>query len=162
MFRPRVALLSGGQGSWFVEKLFAFKESFIANISRLIPEPHAALLGGLVVGAKQSLGKKLLDDFRTVGVIHIVVLSGYNITIIAYFIEWLFSRLRKNLRLTLASLGIILFAIMVGASATVVRATIMALLALMARSIGRTYMVTRALLIAGSLMLLHNPKILVF
>ena len=162
MFQPRVTAPSSGQGSWLVEKLFAFKSAFIANINRLIPEPHAALLGGLVVGAKQSLGKKLLDDFRTVGVIHIVVLSGYNITIIAYFIEWLFSRLKKNLRLACASVGIILFAIMVGASATVVRATIMALLVLLARSTGRIYAVTRALLIAGFFMLLHNPKILVF
>ena len=162
MFRPRVTLLSGGQGSWLAEKLFAFKKAFIGNISRFIPEPHAALLGGLVVGAKQSLGKKLLDDFRTVGVIHVVVLSGYNITIIAYFIEWLFSRLRKTPRLILASAGIILFAIMVGASATVVRATIMALLVLLARSTGRIYAVTRALLIAGFFMLMHNPKILVF
>src|SRR3989338_7433963 len=162
MFRPKIVLLSRGEGNPVVAKLFAFKRAFVDNIGRLIPEPHASLLAGLIVGAKQSLGKKLLDDFRTVGVIHIVVLSGYNITIIAYFIEWLFSRMRKNPRLILASVGIILFAIMVGASATVVRATIMALLVLLARSTGRIYMVTRALLIAGFFMLLHNPKILVF
>ncbi|TSC83498.1 MAG: hypothetical protein G01um101417_549 [Parcubacteria group bacterium Gr01-1014_17] len=162
IFKPKVEVLAHGEGNLVVEKLFAFKQAFIRNINALIPEPHAALLGGLVVGAKQSLGKKLLDDFRTVGVIHIVVLSGYNITIIAYFIEWLFSRLRKNLRLAVAAGAMILFALMVGASATVVRATIMALLVILARSTGRIYAVTRALLIAGFFMLLHNPKILVF
>ena len=56
----------------------------------------------------------------------------------------------------------ILFALMVGAGATVVRATIMALLVVLARSTGRMHAVTRALLIAGVIMLLHNPKILVF
>ncbi|MDO8482835.1 MAG: ComEC/Rec2 family competence protein, partial [bacterium] len=162
MTRPTVKLLASGQGNIIVSKLFELKQAFLLRIGKIIPEPHASLLGGLVIGAKHSLGKKLLDDFRTVGVIHIVVLSGYNITIIAYFIEWLFSRLRKNLRLICASAGIILFAIMVGASATVVRATIMALLALLARGTGRGYVVTRALLIAGFFMLLHNPKILVF
>ncbi|MDP3661552.1 MAG: ComEC/Rec2 family competence protein [bacterium] len=162
MFKPHIELIAHGEGNWVVEKLFAFKRAFIGNINRLIPQPHAALLGGLVVGAKQSLGKKLLDDFRTVGVIHIVVLSGYNITIIAYFIEWLFSRLRKDLRLVVAAGAMILFALMVGASATVVRATIMALLVILARSTGRMYAVTRALLVAGFFMLLHNPKILVF
>ncbi len=162
MFRPRITLLAHGEGNVIVEKLFAFKNAFIQNINSLIPQPHASLLGGLVVGAKQSLGKELLEDFRTVGVIHIVVLSGYNITIIAYFIEWLFSRLRKNLRLVLAALSMILFALMVGAGATVVRATIMALLVVLARSTGRIYAVTRALLVAGVIMLLHNPKILVF
>lgn len=162
LFKPNIELLARGEGNWIIWKLFSFKRAFIQNINSLIPQPHAALLGGLVVGAKQSLGKKLLDDFRTVGVIHIVVLSGYNITIIAYFIEWLFSRLRKNMRLIIAATAMILFALMVGASATVVRATIMALLVVLARSTGRMYAVTRALLVAGVVMLIHNPKILVF
>ena len=162
MLRPKITLLAHNSGDPIRRGLFAFKHTFIKHIGALIPEPHSALLGGLVVGAKQSLGQELLDDFRTVGVIHIVVLSGYNITIIAVFIEWLLSRLRKNLRLALAALAMILFALMVGASATVIRATVMALLALLARGTGRIYAVTRALLVAGVIMLLHNPKILVF
>ena len=162
MFRPKLTLVAHGEGNPVVEKLFAFKNAFIRNVGNLIPEPHASLLGGLVVGAKQSLGKELLDDFRTVGVIHIVVLSGYNITIIARFIEWLFSRLKKNLRLTIAAGAMMLFAVMVGASATVIRATVMALLVLLAHGTGRLYAITRALLVAGVIMLLHNPKILVF
>ncbi len=162
MFQPKITRISRGEGNKMVEALFAFKNAFIKNIDSLIPQPHASLLGGLVVGAKQSLGKELLDDFRTVGVIHIVVLSGYNITIIAVFIEWLLSRLRKNLRLGLSACAMLLFALMVGASATVIRATVMALLALLARGTGRMYAVTRALLVAGAIMLFHNPKILVF
>ena len=162
IFRPKLTLVVSGEGNMLIEGLFAFKNAFIANINSLIPQPHAALLGGLVVGAKQSLGKELLEDFRTVGVIHIVVLSGYNITIIAVFIEWLLSRLRKNVRLILAAVGMILFSIMVGASATVIRATVMALLVLLAHGTGRIYAVTRALLVAGVIMLLHNPKILAF
>ena len=162
MFLPRVALLARGEGNTVIAALLAFKETFIRNIGALLPEPHASLLGGLIVGAKQSLGEKLLDDFRVVGVIHIVVLSGYNITLVARFVEWLLSRLKKHLRLTLAAVAMILFAVMVGATATVIRATVMALLVLLARGTGRIYEVTRALLLAGAVMLLHNPKILVF
>ncbi len=162
MFRPKITLRGRGEGNVIVEKLFSFKRVFIENVNALIPQPHASLLGGLIVGAKQSLGKELLDDFRAVGVIHIVVLSGYNITIIALFIEWLLSRLRKNARLIFAAVAMTLFAIMVGGSATVIRATVMALLVLLARGTGRIYDVTRALLVAGVIMLLHNPKILVF
>ncbi len=162
MFLPRVEVLARGEGNWLIVRLLAFKNAFIRNINALIPEPHAALLGGLVVGAKQSLGKKLLDDFRTVGIIHIVVLSGYNITIIARFIERMCAALSRNKRLVLAASTMALFALMVGAGATVVRATIMALIALLARGTGRLYAVTRALLVAGVIMLLHNPHILVF
>ena len=162
MFKPKITVLGQGKGNIILSALFSFKKAFTENINRVIRQPHSSLLGGLIVGAKQSLGKKLLDDFRTVGVIHIVVLSGYNITIIAYFIEWLFSRLRKNIRLILASTGMILFSLMVGASATVVRATIMALIVILSKATGRTYIVTRALIVAGLIMLIHNPKILVF
>jgi competence protein ComEC len=51
---------------------------------------------------------------------------------------------------------------MVGASATAVRAGIMALLVLLARGTGRTYAITRALILAGFVMILHNPLILIF
>lgn len=64
--------------------------------------------------------------------------------------------------MSLGSLSIILFAIMTGASATIVRASIMALLVIVARATHRTYAITRALFLAGFFMILHNPKILVF
>jgi competence protein ComEC len=145
-----------------VQKLFDLKHAFTKSVGALIPEPHASLLGGLVVGAKQSLGKNLLDDFRRAGVIHIVVLSGYNITIVAEAVMNFFYFLPRYLGQTFGAIGIILFAIMTGGSATVVRASIMALLVILARASGRKYDITRALLLAGFLMVLQNPKILVF
>ena len=55
-----------------------------------------------------------------------------------------------------------LFAIIVGGGPTVVRASIMALLALLARATGRIYDVTLALVIAGGLMVYNSPLILVY
>ncbi|MEK7147475.1 MAG: ComEC/Rec2 family competence protein, partial [Patescibacteria group bacterium] len=103
-----------------------------------------------------------LEKFRTVGVIHIVVLSGYNITIVAEFIMRLLAFLPRAARLAGGALAIILFAVMTGGSATIVRASLMAILVVVARATGRIYGITRALLLAGFLMVLHNPKILVF
>jgi competence protein ComEC len=64
--------------------------------------------------------------------------------------------------ISLGSVSIVLFAVVTGAGATIVRASIMALLVLLARATGRVYEITIALFTAGFLMLLHNPKILVF
>ena len=50
---------------------------------------------------------------------------------------------------------------MTGASATAVRAGIMAILVIIARITGREYDALRALLIAGVIMIIQNPKILV-
>ena len=159
---PKVELLSHGHGNFIKTKLYEFKNKFIGNFSQSIPEPHSSLLSGLLLGAKQSLGKDLLDDFRKAWVIHIVVLSGYNITIVAEAIMVAFSFLPKFGSMSFGVLGIILFAVMTGGSATVIRASAMALLVVLAKATRRQYDITRALIIVGLFMLIQNPKILVF
>src|SRR5690606_5955202 len=69
---------------------------------------------------------------------------------------------RGKIPLLFGAVGIILFAIMVGGGATVVRASIMALLSLIARATGRLYEVTIALIVAGFIMVLWSPRVLVF
>jgi len=162
MFYPQTKLLSKENGSFLKEKLFKLKKGFLKQISLTVPEPEVSLLGGLLVGAKQSLGQKLQDDFRKVGLIHIVVLSGYNVTIIAEFLMGMLSFLPRLIGLSLGALSIIFFAIMVGGSATIVRASIMALLVVLARATGRVSDMTRALFLAGFIMVIHNPQIVVF
>ncbi len=159
---PELEFVSGGHGNVIKQYLFSFKNAFLSKIQRLIPDPQVALLGGLVVGAKQSLGEELQDNFRTTGIIHIVVLSGYNVTIVAEAIMRTFAFLPRLAGMSLGVVSIVLFALITGASATIVRASIMALFVILARATGRTYGMTQALLVAGFLMVLHNPKILVY
>lgn len=162
MFLPRATLISSGNGNKIKETLFAVKQAFLDSLGRVIPEPEASLAGGLIVGAKRSLGDTILKQFRTAGVIHIVVLSGYNITIVAEAIMRVFSFLPRFFGISLGALSVVAFAVMTGASATVVRASLMALLVILAKATGRVYEITIALFVAGFFMLMHNPKILVF
>lgn len=162
MYRPTLEKVGEGGGNWFIGNLFALKRTLIAQVERMIPQPHAALVGGVVFGAKRALGEELQDDFRTTGLIHIVVLSGYNVTIVAEFIMAVLFFLPFTLQLIVGTLAIIGFALMTGAGATIVRASIMAILVLIARATGRVSDMTRLLFIAGFLMLLVNPKILVY
>ena len=165
MIFPKIDFVSGGNGGFIKQYLFSFKNAFLYQVQKLIPDPQVSLLGGLVVGAKQSLGKKLQDDFRTTGIIHIVVLSGYNVTIVADAIMRTFAFfpfISRTVGTIFGVFSIVLFALMTGASATIVRASVMALLVILARVTGRTYDITRALFVAGFLMILNNPKILVY
>lgn len=162
MIFPKLEIISEGHGLFIKRYVFAFKNAFLSRAQGVIPDPQASLLGGLVVGAKQSLGEKLQDDFRATGIIHIVVLSGYNITIVADAMMRAVSFLPKHIGMFLGAGAIVVFAVMTGASATIVRASIMALLVIVARATGRTYDMARALFIAGFIMLLHNPKILIY
>lgn len=150
------------KGNFFIGFLFQINQWFQDSLAKVLPEPHSSLAGGITIGAKQSLGESLLDKFREVGLIHIVVLSGYNVTIIAEMIMRSLSFLPNYLSLLAGVFTMTSFALMTGAGSTVVRATIMTLLALIARTTGRTHAVTRALLLAGVVMVIHNPYILVF
>jgi competence protein ComEC len=142
--------------------LFHGKQIFQKKIEMIIPEPHAGLGEGLLLGVKRALGKNLEDTFRRTGIIHIVVLSGYNIMLVVECVLFLLSFLFfPRMRMIVGIIAIVLFAILVGLSATVIRASIMATLLLIARTTGRTYAVLRALTFAGIMMLLINPYLLV-
>ncbi|HWH16207.1 MAG TPA: ComEC/Rec2 family competence protein [Candidatus Paceibacterota bacterium] len=135
---------------------------FMSGLERALPEPHASLASGMLVGGKQGLGRDLLDVFTVAGLVHIVVLSGYNIMIIAEAVMRSSSFLHRRLALAISSLIIAAFVLAAGAGAAAVRAGIMALVALFARATGRTYDALRALGVAVILMLLYNPLLLAF
>lgn len=163
IYRPEIKKLEGNEGNKIITNLYNLKNIFIQKISNVVPEPNSSLLGGLIFGAKQSLGADLLDDFRKVGLIHIVVLSGYNITIIAVGIFYLTSFLgRRKLGFIIGAISILFFAIMVGLGATVIRACIMSLISILAVYLGRPSDALRFLFIAGLLMLLWNPLLLFY
>lgn len=159
---PTVSRVAQGKGSPIMHTLLAVKEKFLEAVSAVIPEPQNALGAGLVLGAKQSLGEEWLERFRISGLIHIVVLSGYNVTLVSDFVTKILSVFPKAVSISAGVAGIIAFAVITGASETTVRASIMALLVIFAGIIKRDYVISRALLVAGFLMLLHNPNVLVF
>lgn len=166
MYYPKVSKQETGKrrrGSSTVSSLlFSLKHWLMNNMQRWLPSPHAPLSAGLILGAKQSLGKDLLEKFRIVGLIHIVVLSGYNVTIIANTFVKIFSFLPRVLSFSLSVIAIIFFAIMTGASATIVRASVMAGIVLFAEFIHKKYSVNRALFIAAVVMVYLNPRILLY
>ncbi len=159
---PKIEILSHENGNFIKSALFSVKEFFINKISLVIREPESLFMNGLILGEKSSFGQSLRQSFVNTGTIHIVALSGYNVTIVAEWIMKIFAFLPKNLGIFAGILAIILFVLMTGGSSTAIRAGIMATLALAARLIGRNYDVTRALILAGVFMVLINPFILVF
>lgn len=161
MYYPTVSLAQRESGNPIVAMLLSVKQTLIDSIQRLIPAPESALLSGLLFGTKHALGDDLARAFRETGVIHIVVLSGYNVTLVADLIMRLARGFPRVARITLAVSAIAGFAVMTGASATVLRASIMAGLVLLARETQRTYAIARALVVAAVLMVAFDPKILV-
>lgn len=162
MFYPDITVVANNEGNPVLASLLTFKHRFMDRIEQLIPEPQVGLSEGLLLGVKSALGDELEEAFRRTGIVHIVVLSGYNVMLVVVFVTTILSFfLSPRARLPFGLIAIAAFALMVGLSATVVRASIMAALILVARATGRSYAVMRALFFAGFIMLLINPNLLV-
>lgn len=158
-----VQVLRSGEGNVVVHYLLTFKERFLSSVYSVLPEPAAGLAAGLVLGVKGALDEELETVFRQAGIIHIVVLSGYNVMLVVVFVMFLLKRfLNKRLRLFVGLVAIVLFALLVGLGATVVRASVMAALLLIMETLGRTYIILRGLLLAAIGMLLLNPLLMAF
>lgn len=154
---PSVSFLEHGRGDKFFSALYWVKDKWLEKTNELMPEPESALLGGILIGARTTLGKEITEQFNKTGVSHIVALSGYNITMVVMIFGYVFSALPFTLGLSLSAIAIILFVLMTGLSASAVRAVIMALILLLAKKEGRTYDAGTALFAAAFLMSLYNP-----
>lgn len=161
-FIQNTEVIDRNQASKFKHILFNIKRGFVEKIEEFVPEPHSSLLAGITVGVEESLGDELRKNLRAVGLIHIVVLSGYNITIIADIVYRLFNRFSRKLSFILSVTLIVLFTIMVGGTATIVRASIMSLIAISSRFFKREVDIKKVLFVVASLMIFFNPKILYF
>jgi len=165
MSYPKIEIISHGNGNTIQSALFFAKEKFIEKMNFAITGVESLFMGGLILGEKASFSQALKQNFVNTGTIHIVALSGYNVTIVAQWIMKLFAKVPlvpKNFGIGMGILSIILFIIMTGGSSTAIRAGIMATLALFARMTGRNYDLGRALLLAGVFMILLNPFLLVY
>ena len=79
--RAKLEIVEQEKGTFF-GYLFYAKNKFQGVLERIIPEPYAGLGEGVLLGVKRALGQDLEETFRLTGIIHIVVLSGYNIMIV--------------------------------------------------------------------------------
>ncbi len=158
----QIQLLEKGHGSLVKTGLFKIKRAFTNSLHAVLPEPEVSLLGGLLLGAKQSLGKELLFEFQKTGTSHVVVLSGYNIAIVATSIITLLKFLPKNFSFSIGIVSIILFTMLSGGGASATRAAIMVIAVLFAKRFNRDFKASRVLGVTIILMLAPNPLLLVF
>ncbi len=157
-----VEIISHDNG-WLVQSwLYKLRDSFMRNINRVISPPESDLANGLILGARGGFDNDTKDEFISTGTIHIIALSGYNVTIVAEnTMKILGVFLAETISIVFGVVLIILFVLLAGASSTAIRAGIMAVIALFARMTGRTYDAGRALVIAGLLMIAYDPRVLV-
>jgi competence protein ComEC len=142
----------GVGNSWF-DKL---TRTFSTGMENALPEPQASFGLGLLVGQRTNLPADVVTRLTMVGLVHIVAVSGYNLTILVRSAQRL--RLQSKYQRTLLSLGLIIsFILVTGFSASIVRAAVVSILSLWAWYFGRNIKPVLIILFAAALTAMFNP-----
>lgn len=140
--------------------LVKWRKSLEGRLLGVLPPSVAGLAIGILLGNKDYISNIQYSAFVAIGLVHIMALSGYNITIIADNIE----KVAKNISFRIAGwaslVSIWLFVLATGLSASVVRAAIMTTVLLLAKRFGRQSDSLVAVLLTAAIMVGLNPYIL--
>jgi len=160
--RAEIESTGENQGNIFQSTAIDVKQRFLGGLRTALPEPEAGLASGITVGDKRSIGKELGDVFIAVSLIHIVVLSGYNITIVINWIRRVFQFLPRLFQYSAIASSVLFIVLMTGGAPSATRAASMSLIAVFARATARTFIALRILGVVVVGMVAWNPLFLVY
>ena len=115
------------------------RDWFADAVRKLIPEPQASLGIGFLTGQKSALPEDLSNALKIAGLTHIVVASGYNLTILVQMARKLFLKVSKYLSAVFSGVMITAFMAITGLSPSMTRAGLVSSLSLMAWYYGHSF-----------------------
>ena len=125
--------------------------------SAVLPSTPRALLSGFLLGDTRAIPDDLVAAFRDAGLSHLLAVSGANVAFAIAVVEPALRRLRRGPRLA-AGIGVlVLFGTMTRWEPSVLRASVMAGLVMLARVMGRPADARRVLVLAMFGLLVADP-----
>lgn len=128
------------------------------KIDEILPFPQSALLSGIILGNQSDLPYSFKKQLQATSTIHIVVVSGQNLTILAGFIISMVSLFGRKKTLILTLFVIVFYSLITGFGVPIVRAAIMAGFAYTGKLLGREGTGWWILFITAGIMLLYQPN----
>ena len=126
-----------------------------------LPPVSSSLLTGIIFGGNQGMPEKFIQELRVSGVVHVIAASGMNVTFVAgALIGILGALLRRQIALTIAIFGIAFYAFLSGFEPSIVRASIMSVLAFSASLLGRQSFAVESVFLTGFVMLFFSPLLI--
>lgn len=140
--------------------LYSIKRKYIEAITMAVPKRMAALMSGLTVGDRGGFDVNFKKEMKASGTTHLVALSGYNIAILISAAHGALGNVfSRKILAALTIILILIFVVMVGGEASIVRAAIMGALTLLAIESGRNTAMRLPISISAFAMTLQNPSV---
>lgn len=135
----------------------SLRRNFVAAMQSVLPEPLASFAMGLLVGQRATLPESVKQDLLMVGLTHIIAVSGYNLTIILQASHRVLGSYSKRLSTAITFLLMMLFLMLAGSSASIIRAAIVSTLSISAAYYGRTFKPLNLIIFAALITAWANP-----
>jgi competence protein ComEC len=148
-----------GQFSW-PKSWINYTSSYLAKVfDTYVGGRGSKLLKAMIIGERWVLPSEIVEEFAITGIAHILAISGLHIGFVVLMLLWLFDGLRLSPRaiFLLQSIALVLYSLIVGGNASVVRATIMTLILLGGRVVGRKPDPLNSLSLAAFVILIFKP-----
>ncbi|UCH65095.1 MAG: DNA internalization-related competence protein ComEC/Rec2 [Ignavibacterium sp.] len=143
--------------NFFKNAIFQSRKYIDEQIRKLHSTETASLLRGLLLADRKEIDKETKTQFINSGVVHVLAVSGLHVGFIALIIILLFGRFNIYFRSLLTIIGLIAFMLLTGVPPSVFRATVMAVVIIVAFLTNRTTNIFNSLAIAALIILTVNP-----
>lgn len=133
----------------------------LREASGVLDDEEAGLLPALVVGDTEQMVPRIVDEFRTAGLAHLLAVSGANLAIVCGAVYLLLRKLRAGPRAAAvgAMVALVGFVVLVGPEPSVLRAAVMGAVALLALVLGRERSAVPSLAAAVLVLVLIDPAL---
>lgn len=156
LFGTRASVVTPAAGVFAVAA--GARAQFVERAARL-PEPGAGLLPGLAVGDTTAVGAELNEAMLRSGLSHLTAVSGANCAIVVAAAFWLVALCGggRRLRVGVSLVALAAFVVLVTPEPSVIRASVMAALGMLALLLGRPSAGVPILCLAVTGILLVDP-----
>ncbi|MEU3650891.1 DNA internalization-related competence protein ComEC/Rec2 [Lentzea sp. NPDC034063] len=131
----------------------------LRQASTVLDAEEAGLLPALVVGDTEQMVPRIVDEFRTAGLSHLLAVSGANLAIICGAVYLLTRRLGPRPAALAALAALVGFVVLAGPEPSVLRAAVMGAVALVGLVLGRQRSAVPSLATAVFVLVLHDPAL---
>jgi competence protein ComEC len=158
---PDIDVIGRGGGSDLTRRLQDVRNSLSASLEQALPEPESALARGILLGERASIPGDLTEDFNRAGISHLIAISGQNVVLVAGFVVASLASLIGRRPATAIAMGFVLvYAVFVGASPSVLRAAVMATVMLGAVLAGRPASALPGVVLAAAVLVAAKPLLI--
>lgn len=127
--------------------------------TRTIDEPDRGIVAGLLYGDDRRQSADVVDRFRKSGLSHLTAVSGQNVAFLLAALSPLTSRLGRSTRAAVIGMVLVAFALLTRAEPSVIRACLMAGVAVTCRAWGRPVAARSVLAAAVAIGVVVDPML---